>query len=486
MSTIFKDIDPFLQVPCCLYLQSCPMNDSLTLPAGISAYDFTITLFKYPTWLLRFLDSGFQESDVDDKAAKALIKAAIQLHKIHHPITVNNVADQLKLQHSSVDAINMFVLKVQAVKETDATDAYMLYRCFDEWQRLQAIAVLKDAIEMIDCCGTIVDASVKWTIASLSKLQMRNDSGTSSAAQHQRLLLQALTGKQEQPGHPPVSTGFARLNQYTGSLQSGSLWMIAAKTHTGSTTFALNMARNVLNTENEVLIVSLKHNRQIITNRLLAIECCLPMELLNLQIANETQVQQVYECAKSLALNKCHINDDYYGTPAELLSYLYKAVTTLCTRLVIIDGWEWNHPQNPSAVRKINDDLLSQLSDLAKHYGITVVLTATLHVRRYVDEKEEENTHHLLPLANVCRLHDVYDNYISPRLLQVAITIYRPDYYEVQPSFESNEAMIQLLRNEHGPLASIRLTRQPDCGHWEENMTDDKLFGDLANSKLRF
>ena len=68
--------------------------------------------------------------------------------------------------------------------------------------------------------------------------------------------------KRRELGEPEFPTGLSFIDDMTGGIQRGEIWVIAGKTGAGKTSLALQIARSVANNpNNSVLIISLEMSK---------------------------------------------------------------------------------------------------------------------------------------------------------------------------------------------------------------------------------
>src|SRR5205814_2776236 len=67
-----------------------------------------------------------------------------------------------------------------------------------------------------------------------------------------------------------ISTGFMKLDEYTGGLHAGDLFILAARPSMGKTAFALNIAQHVaLRNKQTVAVFSLEMSKESLLTRML-------------------------------------------------------------------------------------------------------------------------------------------------------------------------------------------------------------------------
>lgn len=89
---------------------------------------------------------------------------------------------------------------------------------------------------------------------------------------------------------PGLATGFSAIDNVTGGMQPGDLWVVGGPTSVGKTSFCLAVAAHVAKVGGSVLYLSLEMDRRAIANRLLSSESGIPG--LSLRVGSLTKVQE--------------------------------------------------------------------------------------------------------------------------------------------------------------------------------------------------
>ncbi len=188
-----------------------------------------------------------------------------------------------------------------------------------------------------------------------------------------------------------VQSGFMTLDRVIGGFQKGHLTVIAASTSMGKTAFALNIAKNVLERDVPVGIISLEMAAPEIVDRLIIQEAEVNAWKYSQGHTNEEEDQRI-----SRALNDMHefplmISDERGLNVAQIRARLRKFKARLDELgLVIIDYLQMiqlpdDSPQNTA--RAIGDVVL-QLRNLASELDLPLILISQIS-RSYKNRSDQ-------------------------------------------------------------------------------------------------
>lgn len=130
-----------------------------------------------------------------------------------------------------------------------------------------------------------------------------------------------------------IMTGWHDLDDITGGMREGQLWVVGAPPKTGKSTFAGNLAMNVIKQGRRVLLVSVEMSETEIMERLMAGEARINMKRLRTGQLETHHWAQVSDAAAEMADLPLSILDEPNATLAEIRA----AALRTGAELVIVD-----------------------------------------------------------------------------------------------------------------------------------------------------
>lgn len=183
------------------------------------------------------------------------------------------------------------------------------------------------------------------------------------------------------PAEPSTPMGWLDLDQLTGGMKPGQLWVPAARPGVGKSVIALNTAINVARSGQGVVFFSLEMSRQEVADRMLANLARVDQKAINNRELSDDdwrRLRAAREKLKGLPLQVCEyesIGVSGIRTVARDLSRTPRGVG-----LVVVDYLQLLRPADPRAQRQEQVASFSRgLKLLAKELGVPVVAVAQLN-----------------------------------------------------------------------------------------------------------
>jgi replicative DNA helicase len=250
-----------------------------------------------------------------------------------------------------------------------------------------------------------------------------------------RLLLQEVTqgasAQAVQAGHVP--TGFSDLDQLTGGLISGPLWVISGRSGAGKSVLVTDLIRSAaVRGGSGTLLITRSEAPAEVVKRVLAAEARVPLHHMTFGLSGdeEARLDKVKERLLEVPLLLVHGQVlDLPGIDAQVASQAAQQPQ----RLLLVDDL----PAGPDQV-----EMLVELRALAVEHQVAVVAV----VQEDVGDSERQ----------LRRIEQIAD---------VALTVHRDD----QTDFESprlGEADFIVTRHRHGPVAKILVHFQGHYGRF--------------------
>lgn len=211
-----------------------------------------------------------------------------------------------------------------------------------------------------------------------------------------------------------VDTGHYELNKMTAGFGKGDLILLAARPSVGTTSFALNIAQNLLEKEKGVAIVSLEMSAKQMMLRLLSIKTTVPLKQLRAGNMSPEVYKRVDEAIEEMEHSKLFIHDQSLVHIDEICSKLRQLKShNPEIELAVIDSLQLIRTLEGKDVGEIS----SELKILASELEIPILILSKL-------SSKLESRSNKRPMLNDIPASDLIESYADTVLL-----IYRDDLY---------------------------------------------------------
>ncbi len=172
-----------------------------------------------------------------------------------------------------------------------------------------------------------------------------------------------------------VRTGYKRLDNAIGGLRPQTMSIIGARPSTGKTTFALNIIRNQLFTENKTLMFSLEMSAPQIMERLFSDLCNISYGKISRAELEEEQNNKIAKMAGALTdLKNFWVIDSAYT-----IEEIARVISQLKPNLVVIDFIQCVKTTQKFHDRREEVDYISQeFKRLAKRYNCHIMVLSQI------------------------------------------------------------------------------------------------------------
>jgi len=219
-----------------------------------------------------------------------------------------------------------------------------------------------------------------------------------------------------------ITTGFSKLDEFTGGWQETDLVIIGAASSMGKTSLALNLAYNAVErAKSAALIFSYEMSVNQLLTRLVSLESEIPIRWIqNGQLASE-DLLRIQQTASNIQEKSIYIDECKRTSLNYLLSKTRQYVHSCGVKLVFVDylqlvtassGAKGTREQEVSKVARA-------LKNLAKELNITVVALSQLN--RGVGFRNESKP----------TLSDLRESGEIEQAADIVALIYRPEYYGI-------------------------------------------------------
>ena len=263
------------------------------------------------------------------------------------------------------------------------------------------------------------------------------------------------------------STGFKDLDKKLQGLQKGDLVVVAGRPSMGKTSFAMNIAENVLLDEESkgaVLIFSLEMPGESLTTRMLSGMSKLDQQNVRSGMLKDQELRELLSEGEKLKNMPLWIDDSSILSPMELRAKarrLKRQEGELS--LIVVDYLQLM--QLPLSVEnRVNQisEISRSLKSLAKELDVPVIALSQLN--RAVEQRPNKR-----PI-----MADLRDSGAIEQDADVILFIYRDEVYN-EDSEQGNKAEIIIVKQRNGPIGTVNLTFLKEYTRFE-NFSNDGFY----------
>ena len=261
------------------------------------------------------------------------------------------------------------------------------------------------------------------------------------------------------------STGYKDLDKKTQGLQKGDLIVVAGRPSMGKTSFAMNIAENMLidkEVKGSVLVFSLEMPAESLTTRLLASHAKIDQQDVRAARLSNDQLQKFMESSAELRDLPLLIDDSSILSPMELRARARRVYRQSedGLALIIVDYLQLMQlpGSTESRVNQISE-ISRSLKSLAKELDVPVIALSQLN--RAVEQRPNKR-----PM-----MADLRDSGAIEQDADVIFFIYRDEVYN-EDSEEGNKAEIIIGKQRNGPIGTVDLTFLKEFTRFENFAVD--------------
>ncbi len=264
------------------------------------------------------------------------------------------------------------------------------------------------------------------------------------------------------------STGFKDLDNKLQGLQKGDLVIVAGRPSMGKTSFAMNIAENVLlddESDGAVLIFSLEMPGESLTTRLLSGMTKLNQQNVRSGMLKDDELRVLFKQSEKLKNMPLWIDDSSLLSPMELRAKARRLARTEKAGLSLIVVDYLQLMQLPlSTENRVNQisEISRSLKSLAKELNVPVIALSQLN--RAVEQRPNKR-----PI-----MADLRDSGAIEQDADVILFIYRDEVYN-EDSEHGNKAEIIIGKQRNGPIGRVDLTFLKEFTRFE-NFSADSFY----------
>ena len=264
------------------------------------------------------------------------------------------------------------------------------------------------------------------------------------------------------------STGFKDLDNKLQGLQKGDLVVVAGRPSMGKTSFAMNIAENVLlddDSNGAVLIFSLEMPGESLTTRLLSGMTKLNQQNVRSGMLKDDELRILLQQSEKLKNMPLWIDDSSILSPMELRAKARRLARTEKDGLSLIVVDYLQLMQLPLSIEnRVNQisEISRSLKSLAKELNVPVIALSQLN--RAVEQRPNKR-----PI-----MADLRDSGAIEQDADVILFIYRDEVYN-EDSEQGNKEEIIIGKQRNGPIGTVNLTFLKEFTRFE-NFSSDSFY----------
>ncbi len=419
-------------------------------PSDINAEKAVLSAILLDNNAIHGIVTEVSADDFYHPAHQALYRSMVELKDQNQPVDLTTLADYLK-SNDLLAAIGGAV-SLAEIADYEATAANITHYARIVRQKSVKRGLISVASEIVGLgyddsqnSGQLLDTA-ESKIFALSQEQARStlsplNTEVQSAISHIEMLMDRggdLTG---------LPTGYSVLDQMTGGLQDGDLFIIAARPSMGKTAFALNLARNVAVTGGgRVAIFSLEMTTQSLVMRLLSSEAQVDGSGFRNGFIPKESYNGLVAAADRLSNAEIWIDDSPAPTVLEMRAKCRRMHAQQGLDLVIVDYLQLAHGDSNTQSREQEISEISRgLKGLAKELKIPVIALSQLN--RGPETRKDDKR----PI-----LADLRESGAIEQDADVIAFIYRDVVYNPETT-DQDLAELIIRKQRNGPTGTVKL-----------------------------
>lgn len=250
-------------------------------------------------------------------------------------------------------------------------------------------------------------------------------------------------------------SGFVDLDEVFGGVRKGTVTIISGRPSTGSTTFARNLLRSLLDQNLSACAILLDNSAQEFTKRLMFETASLSEHRVCPRPNIQADLQAMAAARDKVAESRLVVHEEKHLDAAQLPSLLQGLEESIkCSiDVILIDGVNQD-ASNIISDKQSRDASLSTIRAVCRERNAIGLITYCLP--RSVEKRQNKRP----------KLSDVF----IANAADVALGIYRDEYYDPETK-RRGEAEIIILRNRFGPVGTIELLYSGRFGKFSNKAT---------------
>ena len=261
-----------------------------------------------------------------------------------------------------------------------------------------------------------------------------------------------ITGEDKEK-YKAIPTGFGMLDKYIAGLNKSEFILIGARPAMGKTSFALNLAQNVVNIGKKCLFFSLEMTKEELAERILSANSGVPSNKLRTGELTADEWTRLGNAAGRLESLELWIDDSSTVTVPDIKS-ITKRMKDVDVIFIDYLGLITSAVRKENRVQEVSE-ITKGLKMMAKDLNIPVVCCAQLN--RGTDSRGKSHKPQLSDLRESGSIEQDTD---------IVMFLYRHDYYkndnaedaDDQENEDPNATELIVAKNRHGATGSVFMT----------------------------
>jgi replicative DNA helicase len=245
-----------------------------------------------------------------------------------------------------------------------------------------------------------------------------------------------------------ISTGFTKLDEYTGGLHGGDLFIVGGRPSMGKTALALNIAQHVaLKLKQTVAIFSLEMSKESLLTRMVCAAARVDSQKFRAGYLNRQERDKLRDALHQLVEAPLYIDD----TPGVHLMDMHAKLRRLQAerepKLVILDYLQLMNGRGRFENRVQEISALSRgMKLLAKEMNVPMLVLSQLS--RAVEKREDDHRP---------QLSDLRDSGSIEQDADVVGFVFRPEVYDNKREDLKGLAELIIAKQRNGPVGTVNL-----------------------------
>ena len=418
-----------------------------------------------------------KENDFDGKDHQIIFQSMSELIEENKPLDPLTVSEKLDNKNS----LNKVGGKDYLIQLATSTPSAANLEAYAEIIRQRSITrkLMKTNSEISELINNpqgqngaaILDQAESMIFALNDDASKDNDSLKSMDTLVQSTMDQLHEISNKKGGLIGASTGFKDLDSKTLGFQKGDLIIVAGRPSMGKTSFAMNIAVNVLLNRDEkgaVLIFSLEMPGESLTTRMLSGMSRLNQQKVRSGMLKDNELKSLLQEGERLKNLPLWIDDSSLLTPMELRAKARRLARQEedGLSLIVIDYLQLMQLPT-SAENRVNQisEISRALKSLAKELNVPVVALSQLN--RAVEQRPNRR-----PVMS-----DLRDSGAIEQDADVILFLYREKAYDRETDV-GDKAEVLIGKQRNGPIGEVYLTFLEDITRFE-NFSNDGYYQDF-------
>jgi len=419
-------------------------------PSDLSAEKAVLSSILLDNEAIHLLVTEVKEDDFYHPAHQILYRSMVQLRDANQPVDLVTLAAYLQDEHLLEGVGGAVALaEIADYEATPANAVFYAKRIREKSIKRAIIAVASEIVALGYDPSEEADKLLDQAESRIFGLSTEKAaSGLSSIGIEMHDAVDHIDQLMNRSGDlTGLSTGYKRLDDMTGGLQPGDLFILAARPSMGKTAFALNVARNAAMDSNaNVAVFSLEMTTRSLVLRLLSSEAQVDFSMMRTGLITPDTHSRIIQCAGRLAEAGMWIDDTGAATVLEMRAKCRRLHAQHGLDLVIVDYLQLAHGDSNTSSREQEISEISRgLKGLAKELGIPVIALSQLN--RGPETRKEDKRPMLADLRESGAIEQDAD---------VIAFIYRDVVYNKETEYE-NLAELIIAKQRNGPTGTVKL-----------------------------